>query len=890
MTTTAFLSKVYEPHEVEKKWYQYWMDEGFFRADENGSNNTFCIVIPPPNVTGSLHMGHALNNTLQDIIIRYKRMCGFNALWMPGTDHAGIATQNVVEKQLSNEGKSREDVGRKEFIEQVWQWRKKYGGIIIQQLKRLGASCDWERERFTMDEGLSRAVREVFVRLYEEGLIYQGDYIINWCPRCHTALSDLEVEHEEALGKLYYVKYPLVGSKKFVVVATTRPETMLGDTAVAVNPDDKRYQKLIGKKVILPILNREIPIIADEYVDIKFGTGALKITPAHDPNDFEIGNKHGLENIKVIDNNGVMGEQAGPYKGLDRFRCRDKILKDLKKNDFIKKMENYNHHIGHCYRCKTVVEPLVSKQWFVKVKPLAERAMEAVEKGETVIVPKNWEKTYFEWMHNIRDWCISRQIWWGHQIPAWTCEECGKITVAREDPDQCAYCQSKNIKQEEDVLDTWFSSALWPFSTLGWPEETKELSLFYSTSVLVTAFDILFFWVARMMMMGLKFMGKVPFKEVYIHAIVRDVEGKKMSKSKGNVVDPLMVMDQYGTDAFRFTLAALSVQGRDIRLSEERIKGYRNFTNKLWNASRFALMNLEDYNPDQVDSEATSSSLVDRWILSRVHRLIKEIEEVYREYKFNELANLIYQFTWHEFCDWYLELIKPVLYQKDDSKSRLKTQHTMAEVLTTTLQLLHPIMPFITEEIWHKLPSTEGSIMVSPYPEWSPEKTDEEAEREMALIIDVVNSIRNVRWEMNIPPSQMVEVILFSKNPQSLEILNRYKMYVENLGKADHVTISDGVSRPKSAATAVAQGVEIFMPLEGIIDFAEEERRLKKEIDKISRELSKVTKKLSNEDFLAKAPEEIIEIEKVKARDLKEKQDKLGKSLIRIKKLVSEVR
>ena len=553
-------------------------------------------------------------------------------------------------------------------------------------------------------------------------------------------------------------------------------------------------------------------------------------------------------------------------------------------------MENYNHHIGHCYRCKTVVEPLVSKQWFVKVKPLAERAMEAVEKGETVIVPKNWEKTYFEWMHNIRDWCISRQIWWGHQIPAWTCEECGKITVAREDPDQCAYCQSKNIKQEEDVLDTWFSSALWPFSTLGWPEQTKELSLFYSTSVLVTAFDILFFWVARMMMMGLKFMGKVPFKEVYIHAIVRDVEGKKMSKSKGNVVDPLMVMDQYGTDAFRFTLAALSVQGRDIRLSEERIKGYRNFTNKIWNASRFALMNLEDYNPDQVDSEATSSSLVDRWILSRLHRLIKEVEEVYREYKFNELANLIYQFTWHEFCDWYLELIKPVLYQKDDSKSRLKTQHTMAEVLTTTLQLLHPIMPFITEEIWHKLPSTEGSIMVSPYPEWSPEKTDEEAEKEMALIIDVVNSIRNVRWEMNIPPSQMVEAILFSKNPQSLEILNRYKMYVENLGKADHVTISDSMSRPKSAATAVAQGVEIFIPLEGIIDFAEEERRLKKEIDKISKELSKVTKKLSNEDFLAKAPEEIIEIEKVKARDLKEKQDKLGKSLIRIKKLVSEVR
>lgn len=888
MSTAALLAKVYEPHEVEKRWYQYWTEKGLFRADANGSTNTFCIVIPPPNITGSLHMGHALNNTLQDILIRYKRMCGFNTLWIPGTDHAGIATQNVIEKQLSNEGVSRQDLGRKEFIERVWQWREKYGGIIIHQLKRLGASCDWERERFTMDEGLSRAVREVFVRLYEEGLIYRGDYIINWCPRCHTALSDLEVEHEEVKGKLYFVKYPLVGSKKFVVVATTRPETMLGDTALAVNPSDKRYQKLVGKKVLLPILNREIPIIADEYVDIKFGTGALKITPAHDPNDFEIGNTHGLERIKVIDNNGAMSEQAGPYKGLDRFRCRDKILKDLKKGDLIKKVESYNHSIGHCYRCKTVVEPLVSKQWFVKVKPLAERALEAVEKGETVIIPKTWEKTYFEWMRTIRDWCISRQIWWGHQIPAWTCRDCGKITVAREDPDQCAFCQSKSIIQEGDVLDTWFSSALWPFSTLGWPEETKELALFYPTAVLVTAFDILFFWVARMMMMGLKFMGKVPFKEVYIHAIVRDVEGKKMSKSKGNVIDPLMVMDQYGTDAFRFTLVALSVQGRDMRLSEERVKGYRNFANKIWNASRFALMNLEDYNLQQVDSKTTSSSLVDRWILSRLHRLIKEIEEAFREYKFNELAHLIYQFIWHEFCDWYLELIKPVLYRKDHSESRAATQHTMVEVLAASLQLLHPIMPFITEEIWQKLPATKESIMISPYPKWNPEKIDEGAEREMTLIIDVVNSIRNVRWEMNVPPSQKIEVVLFSKNPKSIEILRQYKIYIENLGKADQVTIADNGEKPKSAATAVVQEVEIFLPLKGVIDFAEEERRLEKEINKMIKDLAKITKKLSNEDFLAKAPEDVIEKEKVRARDLKEKQEKLGKSLSRVKKLVSE--
>jgi len=890
MSDTPVLSKVYEPHQVEEKWYQFWLDKGYFRADENGSDKTYTIVIPPPNVTGSLHMGHALNNTLQDILVRYKRMCGFNTLWMPGMDHAGIATQNVVEKQLSSEGISREDLGREKFVERVWQWREKYGGIIIQQLKRLGASCDWERERFTMDAGLSRAVREVFVSLYEEGLIYKGDYIINWCPRCNTALSDLEVEHDEVKGKLYFIKYPVVDSKKLVVVATTRPETMLGDTALAVNPNDKRYQKLIGKRAILPILNREIPIIADEYVDMKFGTGALKITPAHDPNDFEIGNTHGLERIKVIDNDGVMNGQAGPYEGLDRFRCRDKILKDLKKIELVKKVEDYNHQIGHCYRCKTVVEPFISKQWFVKVKPLAERALEAVEKGETTIVPKNWEKTYFEWMRNIRDWCISRQIWWGHQIPAWNCKECGKVTVAREDPDMCVYCQSKNIEQEEDVLDTWFSSALWPFSTSGWPDKTKELSLFYPTSVLVTAFDILFFWVARMMMMGLKFMGEVPFKEVYIHAIVRDVEGKKMSKSKGNVIDPLTVMDQYGTDAFRFTLAALAVQGRDVRLAEERIKGYRNFANKIWNASRFALMNLEGYNANNIDSSIVSSSLVDKWIVSRLHRLIREVEETLRDYKFNELAHLIYHFIWHEFCDWYLELIKPVLNQRDDNESKLATQHTMIKVLATSLQLLHPIMPFITEEIWQKLPTTQESIMISPYPECDLKKIDGDAEKKMDLIIDVVNNIRNVRWEMNVPPSQMVEVILFSKNHESLEILQDCKGYIESLGKADSVIISDSVTKPKSAATAVAQDVEIFLPLKGVIDFAEEEKRLKKEIGKTMKDLDSVNKKLSNEDFLAKAPEDIIEKEKVKAGDLKEKQEKLEKGLNRIRKLVSEVK
>ncbi len=888
MSTDEALGKVYEPHQVEKKWYQEWLEKGYFRADGTGSKKPFCIVIPPPNVTGSLHMGHALNNTLQDILIRYKRMCGYDTLWMPGTDHAGIATQNVVEKQLSSEGVSRKDLGRKKFIDQVWQWKGKYGGIIIQQLKRLGASCDWERERFTMDEGLSRAVREVFVRLYEEDLIYKGDYIINWCPRCHTALSDLEVEHEEVKGKLYLIKYPLAGSTEHLVVATTRPETMLGDTALAVHPHDKRFKTVVGKKAVLPLLDREIPIIADEYVDVQFGTGVLKITPAHDPNDFEIGTAHELESIRVIDDAGIMNDQAGPYRGLDRYSCRDKILKDLTQRNLLEKVEEYDHTIGHCYRCKTVVEPLISKQWFVKVKPLAESALEAVEKGETVIIPDNWEKTYFEWMRSIRDWCISRQIWWGHQIPAWTCQACGKITVAREDPDQCAYCQSKVLEQEEDVLDTWFSSALWPFSTLGWPDETTALDSFYPTSVLVTGFDILFFWVARMMMMGIKFMGKVPFKEVYIHALVRDVEGKKMSKSKGNVIDPLTVMDQYGTDAFRFTLTALSVQGRDIRLSEERIKGYRNFTNKIWNASRFALMHLEDYDPHGASAEPPSPSLADRWIESRLHRVITRVEGTLHEYKFNELAHELYQFIWHELCDWYLELIKPALSEHGTSGAKSAAQRTMLDVLTASLQLLHPIMPFITEEIWHKLPGAKGSIMVSSYPRCNPEKSDEDAEGQMALIIDVVNSVRNVRWEMNVPPAQKVEVILSSKNARSREVLSQHRVYVENLARAERITVVEQIEKPESAATAVAQDVEIVMPLKGIIDFAEEERRLKKEINKLEKDLATVTGKLSSEDFLRKAPHDIIEKEKSKAQDVTEKREKLLTSLNRIHKLIAE--
>ena len=888
MSTEETLGKVYEPQQVEQKWYQVWQEKGYFRAHGGNSDRTFCIVIPPPNVTGSLHMGHALNNTLQDILIRYKRMCGYDTLWMPGTDHAGIATQNVVEKQLSTEGVSRKDLGRENFIERVWQWKGKYGGIIIQQLKRLGASCDWERERFTMDEGLSRAVREVFVRLYEEGLIYKGDYIINWCPRCHTALSDLEVEHEAVKGKLYLIKYPLAGTAQFVAVATTRPETMLGDTALAVHPRDERFKHIVGKKAVLPLLGREIPIIADEYVDREFGTGVLKITPAHDPNDFEIGAAHGLECIRVIDDAGIMNERAGPYRGLDRFSCRDQVLSDLNQQHLLQRVDEYDHHIGHCYRCKTVVEPLVSKQWFVKVKPLAEAAVQAVEKGETVIIPSNWEKTYFEWMRSIRDWCISRQIWWGHRIPAWTCRTCGRITVAREDPDRCACCGSGALEQEEDVLDTWFSSALWPFSTLGWPDRTKALDAFYPTSVLVTAFDILFFWVARMMMMGIKCMGTVPFREVYIHALVRDLEGKKMSKSKGNVIDPLTVMDQYGTDAFRFTLTALSVQGRDIRLSEERIKGYRNFANKIWNASRFALMHLEDYDPRRTPAEISPPSLADRWIVSRLHGVIKEVEAALREYRFNELAHGLYQFIWHELCDWYLEMIKPALSGQGDPALRSAAQRTMLDVLTTSLQLLHPVMPFITEEIWHKLPGTGGSIMVSSYPQWNPGRCDEEAEEHMSLIVDVVTSVRNIRWEMNVPPAQMIELILSSGNARSREILSRHSVYIEHLARAERITVSGQVEKPASAATAVARDVEVFVPLGGIIDFAEEVRRLTREIGKLEKERATVGGKLSSENFLLKAPKEVIEKEHGKARELDEKREKLLTSLDRIRKLIAE--
>jgi valyl-tRNA synthetase len=880
------LPKGYEPREVEEKWYAVWEEGGFFRADENSSRPHYSIVIPPPNVTGVLHMGHALNNTLQDILCRWKRMTGHEVLWMPGTDHAGIATQNVVEKQLASEGKDRHELGREKFVKRVWQWREESGGQIINQLKRLGASCDWERERFTMDEGLSKAVREVFVRLYGEGLIYRDNRLINWCPRCHTALSDLEVEHEEKKGHLWHLRYPVQGTDRFLVVATTRPETMLGDTAVAVNPEDERYADLIGKKVLLPLVDREIPIIADEYVDREFGSGAVKITPAHDFNDFEIGKRHGLEFINILDESGNINENGGSYNGLERYEARRKVVADLEARGLLEKIDDYANAVGECYRCRTVIEPYMSKQWYVDVKPLAKEAIAAVEDGRTKIVPQQWEKTYYEWMYNIQDWCISRQIWWGHRIPAWFCDACGEITVSLQDPAECAHCGSSDIRQETDVLDTWFSSALWPFSTMGWPEETLTLAKFYPTSCLVTGFDILFFWVARMMMMGLKFMGEVPFKEVYIHALVRDAQGQKMSKSKGNVIDPLTVIEEYGTDAFRFTLAAFAAMGRDIKLSTDRIAGYRNFANKLWNASRFALMNLEDFDPEGADLGKLDLSLADRWILSRLSETAREVDAALTAYKFNDAANALYSFTWHSFCDWYIELIKEDLYG-GDPRAKACAQAVLFTVLEQLLRLLHPFMPFITEEIRQALPGRrpEKSIMHAAFPDGGDLPVDAAGAEKMERIMDVVKAIRNIRGEMDVAPSRQIAAVLDCKSEPSAAVMSEGEGYIKALARVDELICGVDVERPAQAATQVAGEVEILLPLAGLIDVVEEEKRLDKEIAKVEKDVAMFSKKLSNEKFVVNAPPEVLEKDRGKLAAAQEKLGILQESLKKIQAL-----
>jgi valyl-tRNA synthetase len=864
----------YDPSQVEARWYRVWEERGYFRAHPDSSQKPYCIVIPPPNVTGSLHMGHALNNTLQDVLIRWKRMEGFNSLWMPGTDHAGIATQFVVERQLAEEGTTKEDLGREAFVRRVWQWKEESGGIIIRQLKRLGCSCDWERERFTMDPGLSAAVREVFVRLWEEGLIYQGDYIVNWCPRCQTVLSDLEVEHEERDAELYYIKYgPLT-------LATVRPETKLGDTALAVHPNDRRYAQYVGKTLTVPSVEGQITlkVVADPAVDPSFGAGVVKVTPAHDPADFEIGKRHGLEVRQVIGFDARMNARAGQYAGLDRFECRKRIVEDMRALGLIEKVEPYRHSVGVCYRCKTVVEPLVSTQWYVRMKPLAEPAIKAVRTGKIRIIPRQWTKTYYQWMENIRDWCISRQLWWGHRLPVWYCDACGKAHVSRVDLTECPTCPGP-IRQDADVLDTWFSSALWPFSTLGWPQETPELKTFYPTSCLVTGFDILFFWVARMIMMGLKFMGEVPFRDVYIHALVRDAEGKKMSKSRGNVIDPLEVMDRYGTDAFRFTLVALAAQGRDIRLAEERIEGYRNFANKIWNAARFVLANLEGYDPHL--ARQAEPTLAERWIRSRLSHTIGAVRKALGAYRFNEAASAIYQFLWHEYCDWYLECAKLTLYQSPDPTIRARAQQTCVSVLETTLRLLHPFMPFLTEEIWQRLPHAGDSIMIAPFPKASRKAQDPPAEAEMALFMGIVTAIRNIRSEMRVPPATPLRAILRPATQETADRLGPLVPLIRALARCE-ASVNLGATRPRASALAIVGPVECFVPLEGLVDLSAERQRLSREIRKAEDEIRFLEEKLTRQEFRERAPAEVVEREAVRLAEQQTLRAKLRESLARL--------
>ncbi len=859
------LSKRYDPKEVSRRWYSMWMERGYFRGKDGDKRPSFSIVIPPPNVTGSLHLGHALDNTLQDILIRHKRMSGFNAMWMPGTDHAGIATQNVVERELKKEGLSRHDLGREKFIEKVWEWKEKYGGKIVEQLKELGASCDWDRQRFTMDEGLSRAVREVFVRLYEEELIYRANYITNWCPRCHTALSDLEVEYHERKSHLYYIDYPLAVADQDarLTIATTRPETMLGDTAVAVNPEDERYKNFIGKKVLLPLADREIPVIADEYVDKDFGTGALKITPAHDPNDFEIGKRHDLPEITVIGKDARMINVPEKYMGHSREDCRKTVVEDLEKAGFLTKTEKYTHAVGECYRCKTTVEPNLGMQWFVKTKPLAEKAIEAVKNGDIEFIPKNWENTYFEWMNNIRDWCISRQIWWGHRIPAWFCDDCGGVTVSREDVTVCGKCKSKNVKQETDVLDTWFSSGLWPFSTLGWPDDTEALKTFYPTSVLVTGLDIIFFWVARMIMMGLKFTGRPPFAKVYVHALVRDAEGKKMSKSKGNVIDPLELMMEYGVDALRFTVCSIESQGRDARMSEKRIEGYRNFVNKLWNASRFVLMNLGDYD-GKTDIKELKLGVQDRWILSRLQKTISEVDKAFGQFRFNEIANRLYAFTWRELCDWYIELVKPRLASNEKDAARAVLVH----LLDNVLRLMHPVMPFVTEEIYQKLPGSGESIMIAEYPKPDESLIDDDAEAEMETVMEIVASIRSIRAQLGIPYSVKFNAIVKCADDGGAKKAAAHAGSIQTLARLNGLEISTDAARPPHSATGVMHHAEVYVPLEGIIDIEKEKARLAKELNKVEKDIVFFEKKFANDNFVKNAPKEVLEKDRKKHGEL----------------------
>jgi len=868
------IAKTYDPKQVEDRIYNEWMEKGYFRAEVEPEKEPFTIVIPPPNVTGQLHMGHALDETLQDILIRWKRMQGYSTLWLPGTDHAGIATQIKVEEVLrTEEGLTRYDLGREKFLERVWEWKHTYGNRIINQLKKLGSSCDWSRERFTMDEGCSKAVREVFVNLYNKGLIYQGNRIINWCPSCITALSDAEVEYEEKAGHFWYIKYYVKGSEEFITIATTRPETMLGDTAVAVHPEDERYKHLIGKTLILPLVNREIPVIADEYVDKEFGTGAVKITPAHDPNDFEVGLRHNLEQIKVMNDDGTINHFGGKYEGLDRYEARKAIVEDLKSAGFLLKIEDHVHNVGQCYRCGTTVEPIISKQWFVKMKPLAEAAIEVVKNGTIKFVPERFSKIYLNWMENVHDWCISRQLWWGHRIPAYYCQDCGETIVSKEDITECTKCGGKVI-QDEDVLDTWFSSALWPFSTLGWPEKTEDLEYFYPTSVLVTGYDIIFFWVARMIFSGMEHMKKEPFKYVFIHGIVRDAQGRKMSKSLGNGIDPLEVIDKYGADALRFTLATGNSPGNDMRFYWERVEASRNFANKIWNASRFVLMNL-DISENKLP-EKERLQLEDKWIVSRYNKLVKEVTENLEKFELGIAVQKLYDFIWDEFCDWYIELVKPRLYDKE-SDSRLEAQYVLTYVLSNTLKLLHPFMPFITEEIWQHLPHEGQSIMISKWPEYDENYRFDEEEKQMLMIMDAIKNIRNIRAEMNVAPSKKAKLYIVTSYHN---IFEQGKTFFEKLAGASEVVVMDqeeGI--PENAVSVVTEGAKMFMPLDDLVDRQKEIERLEKERQNLEKELERVNSKLNNEGFISKAPAHVVEAEKEKREKYSAMLEKVLESL-----------
>ena len=869
------LEKTYNPSEIEDKLYKKWMDGGYFHSEPDSKKEPYTIVIPPPNVTGQLHMGHALDETLQDILIRYKRMQGYNALWIPGTDHAGIATQIKVEEDLRvNEGLTRYDLGREKFLERVWDWKEKFGSRIINQIKKLGCSCDWDRERFTMDEGCSKAVREVFVNLYNKGLIYRGNKIINWCPSCATALSDAEVEYTDQPGHFWHVRYKMSDSDNYIIVATTRPETILGDTAIAVNPEDERYADFVGKTCILPLVGREIPIVADEYVEKDFGTGAVKITPAHDPNDFEVGMRHDLPVINVMNSDATINANGGKYEGMDRYEARKAIVDDLDKCGALVKVEDYSHNVGTCYRCKTTVEPLTSDQWFVKMKPLAEEAIRVVNDKEVEFVPERFTKTYLNWMNNVHDWCISRQLWWGHRIPAFYCDKCGEMVVSKTDVDVCPKCGAP-MRQEEDVLDTWFSSALWPFSTLGWPDKTEDLAYYYPTSTLVTGYDIIFFWVARMIFSGCEHMKKPPFKHVFMHGIVRDSQGRKMSKSLGNGIDPLEVISKYGADALRFTLATGNSPGNDMRFYWERVESSRNFANKIWNAARFVLMNLEI----EDCSLPENPEIEDKWILSRFNGVARSVTENLDKFELGVALSNLYDFIWDEFCDWYIELVKTRLYG-DNKESKLNAEHTLCFVLCGILKLMHPFMPFITEEIYCALPTGEETIMTSEWPKYSDKLNFPEEEKQMSVICGAIKSIRNIRTEMNVVPSRKASMIIVTDNARLFE---GGTAFFEKLAGAKDVTVTNEEKNiPDGAVSVIVEGAKIFIPMDELIDTEKERQRLEKEKQRLEAEIERVEKKLSNQGFIAKAPAKLIEEEKEKGVKYKEMYGKVLESLAKL--------